>query len=100
MALVEVKVKEEAKTGRIKEFYTFFGEQYETLEEVTNAIESYAEDDETQQTYYYEHHTVVECSHTIEATEKLIGEFDQETRDKVNEILKMKGVEFTIKGDK
>ena len=95
-----IKVEEDTKTGHNVDFYMFLGDCYKTLDEVTKAIEEHSEDDGNEQTYYYEHHNVVEYSHKIEASEKLIGGFDQETLDKVNEILKMKGVEFTIKGDK
>lgn len=93
-----IEVKEDTRTGRNKEFYTFLGERYKTLREVNNAIESYAKTYGSNQTYYYEQHTVVEHSRTFEVSEKIVGDFDQKTLEKVNKILKKKGVDFTIKG--
>lgn len=95
-----IKVEEDIKTGHNVAFYMFMGDRYKTLDEVFKAIEEHSGDDGTEQAYYYEHHTTVEYSHKIGASEKLVGGFDQETLDKVNQILKMKGVEFTIKGDR
>lgn len=86
--------------SHVENYYKFQGEHYETLEEVTKAIDSYADITKNpSKQYYYMHKTVKLYKHKVKPIEKIVGKFDQDTLDKVNKILKMKGIDLSIKGE-
>lgn len=94
---IEVEEDVQSTSLSTKEYYMFGDYTYHSKEDLISAIKDYAGSD--QGTYYYHYYKEEEYSIEIHNSEKVSGEYDQLTLDKVNEILRSKGVDFVIKGE-